>query len=341
MLTVRNATNATVNRLIAKIEAGELDLDSLVFAGFSSAYPQPSKLQGIGVEDLMHKKYEPGDDDASEIDYGFSATQPPGGELYVQLTRRPRPEQPPVQVIVDVNKSMHLGMTRSKHLLAALCAGCGVQSALRRKHEVSFATFNRRGPISILDNQAPRHMLFEALVHAVEDGQDSDSIARRSRKGAQESEGSGLAHLLDVAGTGKRRLAVIVSDFANMNEADWGELAQCARFNDVRALFVQHYRERELPDPGWFGMQCVIADPVGMVQKLRIVRDRPPSKLRNFSRRVLGPVTTSREYRQNFMRHQKEVEACLDACMVPFVIVSTEAEKDAVASTLAMLTGTI
>ena len=304
----------------------------------ASSNERRSNRRGAGDEHDSHKEYEPGDD-LRHTDWIASAA---GDELIIKTFFEPKVVR--FNVLLDVSPSMSFGTTGTlKSRLAALCAGCGIQTAGKVKDRVSYVTF-ADAPVTIRKSQGASRILTDFLLHAVEDGAvNGDQPAASEGSG---TDGGGLAAAYINVSKQHRGVVLLVSDFVNMSEEDWEALRISGFKHDTIAVFVQDLRERELPEVPWPGASYSFEDFRGNTKTLWVKPDNTPKYLAGLTNtiaataaRVSGAdaITTRDEYRQNFKRHEAQILERLESYGIKTVVVSTEAEQDAVIAVLRVL----
>lgn len=324
-----------VRQIMEKLAAVMIGVSWPSSHNLASPSTRPSSRRGPGYEYAGQKIFDPTDgDDARHIDYNLSAAEAEEDVYVVRTFTRPRLVA--VNVFLDVSRSMNVGIKGTlKSLLAAICAGCGIQSAMKTKDFVSFVTFAAQ-PLSILKEcRATIQLLMRALIKAVED-REGGSLHENVEAETQD-EGGGLALALAAAPQAKRTIFMVVSDFVNMNEDDWEALRLIGIQHDLIALFVQDRRERELPEVPWPGMHYTVEDVRGKSISLWIAPSHSSNLALRALRKMFGSVMTREEYRQNFKRHESAILARLEDCRANTLIVSTDEEDDAVRDLLALL----
>jgi uncharacterized protein (DUF58 family) len=303
---------------------------------FTSSSLRKSRRKGPGLQYFGQKIYDPADgDDPRRIDYNATAAEAEDEsgdhDMIIQTFRNPRVVR--MHVLLDVNKSMNFGTKgTSKSLLAALMAGCGIDSARKVNDLASFVSFSYK-PITILKAQNAKRLLTPALVRSIEDRDLDPSMVEGNTV-----DGGGLAQAMKVVSHKTSNVVTIVSDFVNMNEADWEAMRICGLRHDAIAVFVQDKRERQLPAAPWPGMHYNLEDYRGRELSVYIAPDSTSTWFLKQLRRLFGSVTTPAEYAENFARHEARILERLKQCGVNTLVVSTDDESDAVQKLLSMLT---
>jgi uncharacterized protein (DUF58 family) len=302
---------------------------------FTSANLRKSRRKGPGLQYLGQKIYDPADgDDPRRIDYNATAAEAEDEsgdqDMIIQTFRNPRVVR--MNVLLDVNKSMNFGTKgTSKSLLAGLMSGCAIDSARRVNDLASFVTYSFR-PLTILKAQGAKRLLTPALVKAIEDRDLDPSTIEGNTV-----EGGGLALAMKAVSHKASNVVTIVSDFVNMNEDDWEAVRLCGLRHDTIAVYVQDRRERELPRTPWPGMNYRLEDYRGRELSLYVAPDNSPGWFLGALSRIFGSVTTPRQYAENFARHEARILERFKGYGVNALVVSTEAEADAVQNLLSML----
>lgn len=303
----------------------------------ASSNERRSNRRGSGDEHDSHKEYEPGDD-LRHTDWIASAA---GDELIIKTFFEPKVVR--FNVLLDVSPSMSFGTIGTlKSRLAALCAGCGILTAGKVKDRVSYVTF-ADAPVTIRKSQGASRILTDFLLHAVEDGTAQERSEASEGSG---TEGGGLSTAYVNVSKQHRGVVLLVSDFVNMSEEDWEALRISGFKHDTIAVFVQDLRERELPEVPWPGASYSFEDFRGKKKTLWVKPDNSPKIVAGLTNSIAGvaarlsgadAITTRDEYRQNFKRHEASILERLESYGVKTVVVSTEAEQDAVIALLRVL----
>lgn len=334
------------------LDSGEINIRWASGELYTSPSQRRSKRKGAGLQYLGQKVYDPADgDDQRRIDQPASAAEAEDefgdSDFIVQIFKSPRIIR--MNVLLDVNKSMNLGTKGMlKSVLAALCAGAGIKSAQDSNDQAGFVTYTHQ-PVSSFKAQNALRLLTPALIKAVEDrdfveDEPAEINWRRWFSGAGKrltseapSEGGGLEKALQLVQRKIKNVVLVVSDFANMNEDDWEALRISGIQHDTVVVFVQDRRERELPKAPWPGMHYTLEDFRGETKSFWVAPDNAPQWYLNQMRRLLGSVTTRKEFAENWERHEARILERLQECGVNSLIVSTDESGNGVRDLLAML----
>jgi uncharacterized protein (DUF58 family) len=320
---------AVVEQIRRKLDARAINISWPSSENLSSTSPRKSNRRGPGFQFAGQKLFDVDDgDETRHIDWNASASEPDEETFIVRTFRRPRVVK--LSVFLDVNQSMNMGSKGTfKGLLAAAMAGCGIMSAKKVKDRASFVTYTHQ-PVSILKSQNASRLLTPALVHAVRDRQIDQDVSEAPA-------GGGLAASLRATYQKTRSIALVVSDFVNMNEDDWEALRLCGLRNETIAVFVQDRREKELPQVPYPGMQYTLEDLRGNELSIWLAPDDTPGWLLKIFARLFGSATTRSAYSENFKRFEAGILDRLQDCGVKTLVVTTDEEDDAIKRLLAML----
>lgn len=202
-----------------------------------------SRNRGPGYEFVEFDYFKSGYDDVRTINWSLTAADPRG-----RLWKTVYQEEKEVKsyVLVKVGNTMDWGSTRTtKRQLAAEMTASIFFALDKTRDKAGLVVYTRD---QVLDEHPARSAmsnLFPALESIIEADPDKPNHVQ--------TKGDGLAKALNVL-PAQRSLVFIVSDFVDMTQKDWNELANMAVFHDVICLYVQDLRERELPKlPGVLG----------------------------------------------------------------------------------------
>lgn len=298
----------------------------------SSAVDRRSRRRGSGDDHDSLKEYEPGDD-LRQVDHMATAAAGDPDSIYVRTFYEPKVMR--FNVLLDVNPSMNFGTKGTlKSRLAALCAACGIYSAVKMKDRVSYVNYAAE-PVTIRKNQGGTRVLTDFLIHAIEDGPEAMQAELES--------GGGLDLAFSAIRRNNRSLVLVVSDFVNMSEDDWEALRVSGFKNDTVAVFVQDLRERELPEVPWPGASYTFEDYRGKEKTIWVTPDDAGSWFSRGIAKIMAKLTRASEissrkqYRENFQKHADKVLDRLESFGVKTVVVSTEDEENAVRDLLRLL----
>lgn len=301
----------------------------------ASIFDRPARRHGPGEIHDGYKEYEPGDD-LRHVDWIATAASPEEDPPVIKTYFEPRVVR--FNVLLDVNPYMNFGTVGTmKNRLAALAAACGIYSAAKMKDRVSYVTFSNE-PVTIRKAQGASRILTDFLIHALEDG--------ASQEKAAENPGGGLAAAFRSVRQAQKSMVLVVSSFTDFAEDDWDALRISGFKNDTVAVFVQDLRERELPEVPFPGASYSFEDYRGKTLNLWVTPDNVPSWLSGLTNAIArigaklsgaGAITTREQYREKFKAHEQKVLDRLRSYGIKTVVVSTEAETDAVRDLLRVL----
>lgn len=279
-----------------------------------------STFRGPGM-DFLEIDYHQLGDDPRFIDW--NATAQTGGEVPMQVVYQ-EDKEIKAYVLVDISDSMEFGTVRTtKRTVAAEMAASIFYSLNKTKDKVGYTIFTRHGVLETMPARSAMTNLYPALTTIME----ADNM---SGVELMDNPGDGLAKAL--SGLPPRRsLVFVISDFINMTEKDWAELAEMSVLHDVVCIYVQDRRERELPQLvssglsgwifGWLGCFYTIEDYQGQ------------------RRMIWNSTRTRRKYAENFRRHEAAITGALDDRNCQWMVISTE-EGDAAIPKVLELFGT-
>lgn len=298
----------------------------------SSAIDRRSTRRGSGDEHDSMKEYEPGDD-LRQVDHFATAAAGDPDSIIIKTFYEPKVVL--FNVLLDVNPSMNFGTKGTlKSRLAALCAACGIYSAVKTNDRVSYANYAAE-PVTIRKNQGGSRVLTDFLIHSIEDGPEAAQ--------AELGEGGGLEAAFNALRGSNRSLVLLVTDFIKMSDNDWEALRVSGFKNDTVAVFVQDLRERELPEVPWPGASYTFEDYRGEEKTIWVTPDGADSWISRGIANVMAKITRASEissrkqYRENFQKHADKVLDRLESYGVKTVVVSTEDEETGVRSLLRLL----
>lgn len=203
---------------------------------------QRSRLRGRGIDFDEVRRYQPGDDVRS-IDWRVTARK---GKPHTKVFREER--ERPVLLVIDERANMAFGSrVRFKSVAAAELAALLAWSALEQGDRVGGLIAS---PTGVRVHRPKRSR--STVLNVLKDISDASSYALLDSTAIPPS----LATMLEQAGRIARpgALAVIVSDFHDLDASATAALRTLARHCDVVCVLIFDALEAELPPPGRYAL---------------------------------------------------------------------------------------
>lgn len=273
-----------------------------------------SKYRGPGFDYVEFVQFEDGDD-PRHINWAMTA-RATDDEVIWRTVHQEEKEVRSV-VLVKTGHSMDFGTVRTtkRHLAAEMTAS--IFFALdKTRDKAGMILYSRDAVLEDLQPKAAMTNLYPALEAILEvDPYAPQAIAQK---------GDGLSKALSGLPL-QKSLVFIVSDFQDMSEKDWLELANTACYHDVVCIYVQDRRERELPKlPGFLGwLGCFYA-----------IQDYDGNR-----RFIWNNAATRRNYTANFEKHRGQILSSLEDRLCQVLQVSTEEGDAALPKVLDLFSG--
>ncbi len=202
---------------------------------FAGEYRSAVRGQGMEFEEV--RQYVPGDD-VRHLDWNVTARS---SEPHIKVFREER--QVTVLLVVDVSGSTRLGAggrdgRTDRRLQMARVAGGLAYASLRNQDRVGLLTFTDRVEQWLTPRRTRGHAwaVIQAVYAARAQGSGTDLVAA-------------LGHVRNVQR--KRAVVVVVSDFLDPRQDEWGPLlATLARRHKVHAVLVHDPLDAALPALG-------------------------------------------------------------------------------------------
>jgi hypothetical protein len=363
-------TNDLVLEVQAHVARSALSINWAGSSTMASPSNRRAMRRGEGESHEGFKVFDAAEDNPVHIDISQSAMHPIEDEFIVKTFRRS--PSTCLSVLLKVGKSMNMGsLGMTKNTIGAVCAACGMVAADESGDRLSFISY-AEAPITVIKAGIAKRVYTRALVAAVEDrqvdwtappafsGNWRSRLAARARHTWQQTvewlknlpanfkkrwsqlsepdttDGGGLASAVLSARRPEKSVFLIVSDFTNMNEEDWEALEQTGAKHDVIAVFVKDRREEYLPKAPWPGVSFSLEDYRGEQITIWIAPDNSPRWYLRSLRLIFGAVTTAKQWKENWMRHEERILDRLQNCGINTLVVSTDGE-DAVHELLQLL----
>lgn len=189
------------------------------------------KDQG-GFEFIGQSPFVPGD---NYRDVDWVVSNQPGSELMVNRYRDFHPMK--LFVLCYVGPGMQFGTQRvSKKILAAEVAGSAITSLFKTQDSASVIVYNDHDVVHFSKPSNPRSALTAGL----------HGIITAPLTGPHTT-GSGLVKAISCLPQGEKCLVVHILGYTEFDERERRALKMVAGLHDLRCVFVQDLRERELP----------------------------------------------------------------------------------------------
>lgn len=224
--------------------ADTVDINAAIKKQASLAGLHMTRARGRGMDFDEVRIYQPGDDVRS-IDWRVTArTQKPHTKLYREERERP------VMILADQSSSLFFGSQQYfKSVLVAKLAALIAWSTIAHGDRVGGIVF------SDFDHKEIRPRRHKQAVLSI----ISALVAMNHQLNSEYQQKNKTPYLLNTIAKARHTLKsggrlIIISDFAQYDEACYRELYKIAQHNQVITIFVYDPLEKQLPASGWYSV---------------------------------------------------------------------------------------
>lgn len=302
---VEETLNERIDRVIAQAGEGFIDI------GFRSRQFRTGMRRTVTTapegEFFQAVEYIPGEHDPKSI--MARATMATGGQTIYSKVCRPE-SQSTVYLLADINHTLNFGHSRESKLeLMARCAASVCLSLKETQDLVRAALYaNEHIVFRMYRAMTPAVAVRVILQHILQPVYSTGELSSGLEEAIQLLPGRGQSDI------------ILLSDFLNVTEAQYKQLAELAFRNNLRCVVIQDHRERELPEAGWLPSPLKVFDV-------------------NTGRQVTWWLTrANRErYAREFREHEENLKRFFEQNGISYEIVSTNEGHESIAKVLRLL----